>query len=169
MTCFPRARRREKENENYHLFPPSSHPLSIPSQSPKDQSIPCHLPTSRETKRWLSPGAQRGGPEASRSSCTRCHLAVGVERSWTLKVSSETNARNPNLLPAPLRPWERRLRGYLWARSGSAQEPRVCHSRQEGDKLCMRIPRSSAPGSPAPRRVPTEAAAGRFPHRQTGY
>lgn len=59
-------------------------------------------PTGNQTP--LRPGAQRGGPGASRDSCLRCRLAVELGKSWTFKVSSETSVGNPNLFPALLIP-----------------------------------------------------------------
>lgn len=71
-------------------------PPSTASHSPRARASPAVSP-STGNKTLLSPGHRTGGLRASRNSCRRCHLAVGVGRSWTFKVSSETNAGNLNL------------------------------------------------------------------------
>ena len=98
LTCFL-GRGRQKQSWKYHLFPSSF------SQQPylKGQSILYHLPTHSKPNlaeprgaEWWALGQQSQLPYVS--SC------CGVGRSWTFKVSSETNTGNLNLFAVLLIP-----------------------------------------------------------------
>lgn len=114
--CWSRPEKGEGESENHCLsFPSFQHLYSL-----RVRGSPAISPSHRKSNPAEPRGTERW-PWAKRSSCLRCHLAVGVERSWTFKVPSETRVGNLSLFCPSWSPVREVSRVPLWAMSVSAE------------------------------------------------